>query len=66
MTFDIIRSGWPNIVAIVALAMMPLVSLSMPAHLPPAQSIVDEGAGSTLTLAARTLDLELGKDCATF
>ena len=58
MTFDIIRSGWPNIVAIAALAMMPLVSLSMPAHLPPAQSIADEGADATLTLAARTLDPE--------
>jgi hypothetical protein len=58
MTFDIIRSGWPNIVAIAALAMMPLVSLSMPAHLPPAQSIVEEGAGAMLTLAERTLDLE--------
>jgi hypothetical protein len=58
MTFDIIRSGWPNIVAIVALAMMPLISLSMPANLPQAQSIVEEGAGTTLMLAARTLDLE--------
>jgi hypothetical protein len=58
MTFDIIRSGWPNIVAIAALAMMPLISLSMPAHVPTAQSIVEEDAGATLTLAARTLDLE--------
>ena len=58
MTFDIIRSGWPNIVAIVALAMMPLVSLSMTANVPPAQSIVEEDAGATLALAARTLDLE--------
>jgi len=58
MTYDIIRSGWPNIVAIAALAMMPLVSLSMPAHVPPAQSVVEAGPGATLALAATTLDLE--------
>jgi hypothetical protein len=32
MTFELVRIGWPNIAAIVALAVMPIVSLAMPAQ----------------------------------
>ena len=28
MTFDLIRAGWPNTAAILALAMMPIVALA--------------------------------------
>jgi hypothetical protein len=31
MTFDLMRAGWPNMVAIAALAVLPLVSLMLPA-----------------------------------
>jgi hypothetical protein len=30
MTFDLVRVGWPNTVAILALAIMPLISLAIP------------------------------------
>jgi hypothetical protein len=32
MTFELVRIGWPNTAAIVALAVMPIVSLAMPAQ----------------------------------
>ncbi len=58
MTFDLVRSGWPNIVAIVALAAMPLVTLSMPANSPAVQSALSVSAETEFVLAATTLDAE--------
>lgn len=58
MTFDLVRSGWPNIVAIVALAAMPLVTLSMPANLPAVQSAVSGSAETEFVLAAAIPDAE--------
>ena len=37
MTFDLVRAGWPNAVAILALALMPVVSLAIPQG-PPQQA----------------------------
>ena len=34
MTFDLVRLGWPNTVAILALAAMPAVSLAIPTGQP--------------------------------
>ena len=58
MTFDFVRSGWPNIVAIAALAAMPLVTLSMPANLPAAQSVTSSSAEMEFVAAATTQDAE--------
>lgn len=32
MTFELVRYGWPNAVAVLALAVMPLVALGLPAE----------------------------------
>ena len=32
MTFEMVRFGWPNAVAILALAVMPFVALTLPAE----------------------------------
>ena len=34
MTFDMIRLGWPNTAAILGLAIMPIVALTMPTQPP--------------------------------
>jgi hypothetical protein len=30
MTFDLVRLGWPNTIPILALAIMPIISLALP------------------------------------
>ncbi len=32
MSFDLLKTGWPNMAAVVCLALMPLVSLTLPAE----------------------------------
>ena len=32
MTFDMVRCGWPNAIAVLALAIMPLIALALPAY----------------------------------
>ncbi len=32
MTFELVRCGWPNAVAVLALAAMPIVALGLPAE----------------------------------
>jgi len=34
MTFELVRFGWPNVVAIIALAAMPFIALGLPAGPP--------------------------------
>jgi hypothetical protein len=32
MTFDLVRYGWPNTIAVLALAVLPLIALALPAE----------------------------------
>jgi len=32
MIFDMVRCGWPNTVAVLALAVMPLIAMALPAE----------------------------------
>ena len=41
MTVDLVRLGWPNTAAIFALAIMPLISLAIPADLQQATLAVE-------------------------
>jgi hypothetical protein len=56
MTFDLVRIGWPNTVAILALAIMPIVALTATAGRRPtaAQAERIEPATICLTLAECT------------
>jgi hypothetical protein len=52
MLFELVRCGWPNAVAVVALAVMPFVSLGLSAeqHATPQQiEIVDDGTTTAVT-----------------
>lgn len=55
MTFGLVRMGWPNAVAILALAAVPFLSLLLPAAKPPAASqveIVEPGEQQTAAVTA--------------
>ena len=56
MTFDLIRAGWPNTAAILALAMMPVVALATGGDSRPAAVRAEqiEHAAICLTLAECT------------
>ena len=47
MTVDLVRLGWPNTAAIFALAIMPLISLAIPADLQQATLAVEGIESST-------------------
>jgi hypothetical protein len=41
-SFDLVRAGWPNVMAVVALAAMPLMALAMPPAPAPAAAVVQD------------------------
>jgi hypothetical protein len=41
-SFDLVRAGWPNVMAVVALAAMPLMALAMPPEPAPAAAVVQD------------------------
>lgn len=54
MTFEMVRFGWPNSVAILALAVMPFVALALPAErrAAPAVTVTELADAGELTLTA--------------
>jgi hypothetical protein len=58
MTFELVKAGWPNTVAIVALAAMPMLTLLQPAPPTPQPSIVETAdlQNSTLVLASQEIE----------
>ena len=44
MTFDLVRLGWPNTAALLALALMPAVALTLPAPTQRASLQVEDAA----------------------
>lgn len=42
MTFDMVRYGWPNTIAVLALAVMPLIALALPAEKVAAPSQIEQ------------------------
>jgi len=53
MTFELVKAGWPNTVAVVALAAMPMLALLQPTQPAPQVSIVEtaDPPGSTFIIA---------------
>ena len=51
MTFELVRAGWPNTAAILALAIMPIVTLTVATERHPAVVQQTEPAAFCLTLA---------------
>ena len=58
MTFELVKAGWPNTVAVVALAAMPMLALLQPTQPAPQVSIVEtaDPPDSTLIVAGRDVD----------
>ena len=50
MTFDLMRIGWPNTAAILALAIMPIVALTTVADRRPAAAQVEQIEAATICL----------------
>ena len=42
MTFDMVRCGWPNTIAVLALALMPLIAVTLPAEKAAAPSLIEQ------------------------
>lgn len=57
MTFDLVRMGWPNTAAILALAIMPIVALTIATDQRPAAAQAEqvEPAAVCLTIAECTV-----------
>ena len=58
MTFELVKAGWPNTVAIVALAAMPVLALLQPSQPAPQHSIVEmaDAQSATLVIASQESD----------
>lgn len=57
MTFQLVRFGWPNVVAVIALAALPFVSLALPAeqwNIYSQTDSVEDGAQNQMIVAANT------------
>jgi len=58
MTFELVKAGWPNTVAVVALAAMPMLALLQPTQPGPQVAAVEtaDPPGSALIVAGREAD----------
>ena len=58
MTFELVKAGWPNTVAILALAAMPMLTLLHPTQPVPQPSIVEPADLPSSTLVVVSRDTE--------
>jgi hypothetical protein len=58
MTFELVKAGWPNTVAILALVAMPMVALLHPTQSAPRPSVVETADLPSSALLVANWDIE--------
>ena len=58
MTFELVKAGWPNTVAIVALAAMPMLALLQPTQPAPQVSMLETSDMQSTTLVLASGEVE--------